>query len=298
MAPEPGFDLLTALPRFAPEVRLHPDDPHRPSSVEWYLKRTRLRLRRGLLCRDEELLPLGRVTSEKLGELTNRSDDPESLYLGIPRGAHRRDTRRGFRPVGGMLSAPCYVNARAAPDDPSAFDLQYWFFYPFNGREGRHIPHEGDWEHITVRVTNSADPRLLRTYISAHGQENGGWASPDGEESRGRILRLNSTGNPIIYSALGSHASYGSGCPKAGVAEGGRQNVGRGAGMEHSRRPGAVGGEWPTAGRELQHPSLAAFSGTLGSDTRSGQALRVKRTHRPVTPVALDRGASTRPELT
>jgi hypothetical protein len=222
VAPEPGFDLLTALPRFAPEVRLHPDDPHRPSSVEWYLKRTRLRLRRGLLCRDEELLPLGRVTSEKLGELTNRSDDPESLYLGIPRGAHRRDTRRGFRPVGGMLSAPCYVNARAAPDDSSAFDLQYWFFYPFNGREGRHIPHEGDWEHITVRVTNSADPRLLRTYISAHGQENGGWASPDGEESRGRILRLNSTGNPIIYSALGSHASYTApgvqkqGWPKAG----------------------------------------------------------------------------------
>ena len=74
-----------------------------------------------------------------------------------------------------------------------------------NGREGRHVTHQGDWEHITVRVANTDEPTLISAYVSAHGLNNGGWALPgDGSSS----LRLNSNGNPIIYSAIGSHASY------------------------------------------------------------------------------------------
>jgi hypothetical protein len=208
--PDPAFDLDAALPRFAPEVRLHPDDPHRPSSVEWYLERTRLRRWRGLLRRDEELLPVGRVTSGKLGDYHNGQRDGTDLYLDIPRGPDQHNTRRGFRPNDGQLSAPCYVNARSAPDNSAAFDLQYWFFYPFNGREGRRITHEGDWEHVTVRVTNDSEPRLIAVYISAHGQNNGGWAFPDNGVEVGPILQFASGGNPIVYSALGSHASYSS----------------------------------------------------------------------------------------
>lgn len=154
--PDPAFDVIAALPKFAPEVRLHPDDPHRPSSVEWYLERTRVKRWRGLLRRDEELLPVGRVTSGKLGSYGSGERGWTALYLDIPRGPNQQNTRHGFRPNRGRLSAPCYVNARSAPDDHAAFDLRYWFFYPFNGREGRHITHEGDWEHVTVRVSNAS----------------------------------------------------------------------------------------------------------------------------------------------
>jgi hypothetical protein len=208
--PDPAFNLVSALPKFAPEVRLHPDDPNRPSSVEWYLKRTRLCRWRALLRRDEELLPVGRVTPKKLGGYGGGDRGGTDLYLDIPRGPNQQTTRRGFQPNGGRLSAPCYVNARSAPDDAAAFDFQYWFFYPFNGPEGRHITHQGDWEHVTVRVTNAGEPRLIAAYFSAHGQNNGGWAFPDIGARIGPILQFTPDGNPIVYSALGSHASYAS----------------------------------------------------------------------------------------
>lgn len=193
-------DLDRALTRFAPEVRLHPDDQHRPSSVEWYLERTSLRRWRGPFRKGENVFADGRISAERLGVVAGVEDeDPAGLFLTISDDA----ARYGFQPTAGNLAAPCYVNARSAPDDPSAFDLQYWFFYPFNGRDGRHIAHEGDWEHITVRVSNTASPELMAAYVSAHGLNNGDWAIP----GRGG-LQVTETGNPIVYSSLGSHASY------------------------------------------------------------------------------------------
>ena len=211
--PDPAFDLVAALSRFAPEVRLHPDDPNRPSSFEWFLERTRLRRWRGLFKRDEVLLPVGRVTPEKLGVYGNGDRGGIDLYLDIPSGPNQQNTRHGFRPKGGRFQAPCYVNARSVSGDSAAFDLQFWFFYPFNGREARHITHEGDWEHVTVRVTNASEPGLIAAYFSAHGQINGGWAFPDNWTEIGAVLQFTPAGNPIVYSALGSHASY----PSAGV---------------------------------------------------------------------------------
>lgn len=212
-ARDPEFDLNSALSRFAPEVRLHPDDLHHPASVPWFLERTRLRRWRGLLRPDDDLLPVGRVTAGRLADLSAQEiaqsvGSPTNLYLDIPGGPRERDVRRGFRPASGRISAPCYVNARAAPDDPEAFDIQYWFFHAFNGREGWHVTHEGDWEHVTIRVSNDAEPKLKWAYISAHGLASGGWAEPASDSYTGPELRLTSSGRPVIYSALGSHASY------------------------------------------------------------------------------------------
>lgn len=157
------------------------------------------------------------MTPEKLALAAGEEDrrvggNPEKLYLDIPRSPRERDVRRGFRPVGGTVGAPCYVNARAAPDDPVAFDIQYWFFYAFNGREGWHITHEGDWEHVTARVSNAPEPRLLSAYISAHGLDSGGWVkpapAPGPVTSNNPDLRLSPSGNPVVYAALGSHACY------------------------------------------------------------------------------------------
>ena len=194
------FDLAEILPMFAPEIRLHPGDPYRPSSVEWYLERTTLQRWRGVFRRNEVVC----ISGERLGLVAEiESEDQAALCLTIPEGPNQERSRRGFQPTDGKLSAPCYVNACFAPDEPDAFDLQYWFFYPFNGRGGRHVTHEGDWEHITVRVTNAPMPILIAAYVSAHGMNNGGWVSRgDGE------LQVTDPGHPIIYSAIGSHASY------------------------------------------------------------------------------------------
>lgn len=63
------------------------------------------------------------------------------------------------------------------------FVLQYWFFYPFNDATNNH---EGDWEHINVRVTTAA--RFARDRQAARGSPlaedevrriaGGAWALP------------------------------------------------------------------------------------------------------------------------
>jgi len=63
---------------------------------------------------------------------------------------------------------------RHAPGSISRWDIQYLFFYPFNGRLGAGGAHEGDWEHITVRVNHYAD-RIEKVYFSAHHHE-GRWS--------------------------------------------------------------------------------------------------------------------------
>jgi hypothetical protein len=108
---------------------------------------------------------------------------------------------------------------RVRPWNWLSTELQFWFFYPFNGpgraevcmtgndcvenhwsQIGRHY---GDWEQVTVRVDNRSK-QLISVYMSRHG----------GGQSffRTRFPEFNGT-NPRIYVAKYSHAHY----PTAGV---------------------------------------------------------------------------------
>jgi hypothetical protein len=100
-------------------------------------------------------------------------------------------------------------------------DLQYWFFYPYN-----YLPvvtlnplvmrdpiaatlvaadfHEGDFEHVTVRLRPRLRDDKLRPVaveMARHAHENRTlrWRSPE--------LELDN-GHPVVYAGLGGHASY------------------------------------------------------------------------------------------
>jgi hypothetical protein len=109
-------------------------------------------------------------------------------------------------------------------------EIQFWFFYPFNGpgrvevcassnmcddnwlkEVGRHY---GDWEHISLLVSNATPPQLISVYMSRHS---------DGEKfstvGRGLVFRSSTNperilefhdSHPVIYSAMSSHAHYAS----------------------------------------------------------------------------------------
>jgi Vacuolar protein sorting-associated protein 62 len=110
---------------------------------------------------------------------------------------------------------------RVLPWNTFFTELQFWFFYPFNGpgrvevclsgeectsgqltTNGRHY---GDWEHVTLRFLNSGKA-LVSVFMSAHG---GGYWFGAGEF--GNSLKF-SGWHPIVYSAKYSHAHY----PSAG----------------------------------------------------------------------------------
>ena len=113
-------------------------------------------------------------------------------------------TRQGL-----IEGAPCYVHLRRPVDDSAALDIQFWFFYAYNGIMG-HPPftaeHEGDWEHVTIRVADDGTP--LKMYYSAHDGE-GSWY----RLGQGSQVTLARGSHPVVYSAYHSHASY----PTAGV---------------------------------------------------------------------------------
>lgn len=80
--------------------------------------------------------------------------------------------------------------------------LQYWFFYYYNDYPGTDAgDHEGDWEMVQILVDGQASPRWA-VYASHEGGMAKEWKNKGVEKTGPGQTR------PIVYVALGSHASY------------------------------------------------------------------------------------------
>ncbi len=193
--------------RFAPKVYLHPYDLHHPTSVENYLRTVQLVDQRGNVKADPVTLDTLQQFNDpsfylrfKNQNLPTASND---IATGDPIGA---GSQTGF----GRCQAPVYVHVR--PGGADYVDIVYVFFYAFNGfqtfRAGlglldqekrnfvwaRFARHEGDMEHISVRL--GREGALRGVYYGQHGDSE--WvASPP----------LADGTHPVVYAALNSHAS-------------------------------------------------------------------------------------------
>lgn len=123
--------------------------------------------------------------------------------------------------IGNLGVAKAFVNV--LPVDAIFTDLQFWFYYPYNGpgritvtigvdgiaqdfqlaEGGRHT---GDWEHVTMRILNQTQNmtqhQLVGVYMSRH--SGGQWFS---RNYFGSQLGFDGT-HPIVYSGKFSHAFY------------------------------------------------------------------------------------------
>ncbi|PPR96530.1 hypothetical protein GOBAR_AA24145 [Gossypium barbadense] len=88
-------------------------------------------------------------------------------------------------------------------------NIQIWVFYPFNGGAkakavfiniplGKIGEHVGDWEHLTLRISNFTG-ELQSVYFSAH--RGGSWVTVS-------ELEFNGGNKPCTYSSLHGHAMY------------------------------------------------------------------------------------------
>ncbi len=193
-------DTETLVRQLAPEVRLHSRDSYRPASTLWYMQRVHMRLHRRLRS-DDQVLNKGQVTPAAIAAQSRRGQSSggrskSDFFLQIPNDRDEKTTRQGD-----LASAVCYAHTI---EGRGYLDIQYWFFYAYNGDPvlGKsHIPgveivgHEGDFEHITVRVING---KASHVYYAAH---NGGEWHP-------AASCMNSEGRPVVYSAHHSHASF------------------------------------------------------------------------------------------
>jgi hypothetical protein len=188
--------LLHAVLRYAPQLRLHPEDDNLPSSVPWYLARVRMRRNRSRWG-DARILNVGQVDVQSLisqssgGEHSGRGHRRTQFFLEIA----GNDERKAEVCRGDLATAECYVQLRRSPTDIGIFDIQYWFFYPYNAFGPGH---EGDWEHCTARVDGNGN--LHRFFYASHAGESD-WVDSGG-------VSRDDGGHPIVYSADESHACY------------------------------------------------------------------------------------------
>lgn len=224
------LEFLQVLYNYAPEVRLHPDDKYRPSSVKWFLDRVHMRRHRDVVA-DVRILDTGRVNIQNLVEQSDGGQHSggnrktnffiQIQVRGTRKGENAKFTSRRTNDVA------CYGHLRKVANRSNWWDFQYMFFFPFSGNPD--IPHvrdvgahEGDWEHITVRV-NMDDWLIKGVYFAVH--ETGYWADvpttsdPRNEETK---YRINAQGQPIVYSAWHTHATYSGTGPKPRLEVAGR----------------------------------------------------------------------------
>jgi len=206
--------------RFAPQVRLHSRELYFPAEVNWYLQRCQCQIRTGLNDKDPILLP--------------RPVDPKALanlqHCLNGRFFYSKGISKIMSPFYLRIVEPntvygrpqeldqCPVYTHVYQNNEYEIDIQYFFFYAYNGPLLSYLPsagiHEGDWEHITFRlkvpssdVENPEKYTLLALHTARHAKE-GRWYLLDGSKRYSDTLKFTEDGHPIIYSSKFGHTSY------------------------------------------------------------------------------------------
>lgn len=208
----PTLDQVQAIfQAYSPRIYFHPDEEYLPSSARWYFTNGAL-----LYKKDEESKP---VPIESTGSnLPQGGSNDGSYWLDLPvEEAARERVKRGDL-------QDCQVYLHIKPMLGATFtDIVAWLFYPFNGpgrakvdlitvplgKTGQHV---GDWEHVTLRISNF-NGQLCGIYLSAH--SGGTWY--DASE-----LEFQDGNKAVIYSSLNGHAMYA----KPGLVLQGSGNIG------------------------------------------------------------------------
>ena len=209
--PPPDAAALDALVRkFGPLVYHHPDEQYRMCSVDWFLQRTVLVAPNGV-----------RTPAAQLNTASGIPAQSQSYFLDLATPGDTSTWR------GHPESAKAYARAKLLPG--GFMDLQYWFFYAYNGPGTAAVKsliggataseeprislqplgsHMGDWEQVTMRV-ELATERLCAVYFSQHNY--GQWVDHDTSGSELTLVPnvyLPGVKQVVVYSSRNGHASY------------------------------------------------------------------------------------------
>lgn len=191
--------------RFAPILYMHPDDwVKEPKAVDVFVQDAALKDAEGLI-----VSPRGEVSSDTLA---TRWPGRLNYSLDLRRDVRHdpvADFKQDYLAREARYPAVTYASVMTHTFDHSKYwtTVQYWFFYYYNDWLNQH---EGDWESITlVFETDSAavpTTNVTPTHV-AYSQHND-WLIFDGREVKTWSATPTENGQPIVYVARGSHASY------------------------------------------------------------------------------------------
>ncbi|VVA96017.1 unnamed protein product [Arabis nemorensis] len=183
---------------YSPWIYLHPNEEFLPSSVNWVFSNGALLYQQGNESNPVPIQPNG-------SNLPQGGSDDGLFWLDYP---SDKDTRERVK-RGDLGSTKVYLHIK--PMFGGTFtDIVVWIFYPFNGDArlkflfikslslgdiGQHI---GDWEHVTLRISNF-NGELWRVYFSEHSA---------GTLVEACDLEFQGGNKPVAYSSLHGHAMY------------------------------------------------------------------------------------------
>jgi hypothetical protein len=149
----------------------------------------------------------GELTPKRLSEWYPKNDSPPAsphLLIKIPEA--QQDSIR----AGDLTSTRCYAHPHFIQDG-QYIEINYLLFFPFNGQAFTKFPiinkifrhygigfHEGDFEHITVRLSSDGS-QLIGVYYSAHANEDT-WITQN--------IPFDYNNRILSYVALNTHAMY------------------------------------------------------------------------------------------
>jgi hypothetical protein len=226
---------------FRPIVYLAQGEQYRPQLVTSYVPKCGMKYVETF--RDAQILESVTTTnintqkydgkhSSYQAKAPDNTKDETKFYLYLKSAADRSGS-----PISGLNKVPFYCGVYKRTGSPYYADIVYGFFYayddsnasdikPLAGGAGLFVAHEGDWEHIIVRISRDSNgyykkgtSKILGVYYQAHGQgdQYSGWYYPpdtgvDSGNTFSWYVATDSEGNtwlsPTVYSSLGSHASY------------------------------------------------------------------------------------------
>lgn len=195
-------DLEAAIAKYAPVLRLHPDEKYLNCSVEWYLAQCTL------------------IDSK---DKTKNIVHPSQAQLPQPPAQGSRyyfEVEDAAKP-GKFETAKAYVNALWLKDKTYT-DLQFWFFSGFNGpgtarfdslvlnkvEHGADIDlsplgeHWADWEYAAIRIDNTTK-EMIGIMLSEHGKN-----IFFDEAAVAKQFKIVNGTHPVVYSSLNGHANY------------------------------------------------------------------------------------------
>ena len=176
-----------ALAAYAPVLRLAANEVYRPDPVAVALNASVLLNRDGAAIpwpEDEPRAAFLGDHADRLGVLDLQNlDETAASYAAL-----YVETLQN-----GSYAPTVYGTVASDPSRPGWTLLQYWFTFFYNDWENTH---EGDWEHITVALDELGT--VVGVAYAQHGYE---FLVPAHAVER-------VAGHPVVYTALGSHASY------------------------------------------------------------------------------------------
>ncbi|KAF5822509.1 putative vacuolar protein sorting-associated protein [Helianthus annuus] len=194
----PNLSQVEALIQaYSPVIYFHPDEAYFPSSVDWFFQNGALLYEKGKESEPRPIQPDG-------SNLPQGGSNDDLYWLDLP-----KDDSSKERVKKGDLAHSCaYFHIK--PMFGATFtDIPLWIFYPFNGPArakvgifnvslGKIGEHVGDWEHLTLRVSNY-NGELKSVYFSEHS---------GGQMIDASDIEFENGNKPVAYSSLHGHAFY------------------------------------------------------------------------------------------